>query len=45
MNDAVKVAPTQHVQVGAYGKIPAGPSLHAEDGAPRKVLLAQNLCN
>ena len=28
-NDAKKVAPTQHVQVGAYGKIPADPSLHA----------------
>ena len=45
LNDAEKAAPTQHAQVGAYGKIPAGPSLHAEDGAPRKVLLYQILCS
>jgi hypothetical protein len=44
-NDAEKVAFTQYVQVGAYGKIPAGPSLHAEDGATGKVLLDQILCS
>jgi hypothetical protein len=43
--DIEKVAPTQHVQVGAYEKIPASPSLYAKDGAPGKVLLAQILCN
>jgi hypothetical protein len=44
-NDAEKVAPTQHVQVGAYGRIPAGPNLYVEDSAPGKVLLAQILCS
>ena len=29
LNDAEKAAPTQHVQVGAYEKIPAGHNLHA----------------
>ena len=41
LNDVEKAAPTQHDQVGAYGKISASPSLHAEDSAPRKVLLDQ----
>ena len=45
LNDVEKAAPTQHAQVGAYGKIPAGPSLHAEEGASRKVLLDQILCS
>ena len=45
LNDAEKAAPTQHVQVGAYGKISASPNLHAQDGAPRKVLLDQILCS
>jgi hypothetical protein len=45
LNDAKKAAPTQYVQVGAYGKILADPSLHAKDSAPRKVLLDQILCS
>ena len=38
-----RAAPNQHAQVGACGRIPAGPSLHAKEGAPRKVLLDQIL--
>ena len=45
LNDVEKADPTQHIQVGAYGKILAGPNLHAEDGEPGKVLLDQILCS
>ena len=45
LNDVEKVAPTQHARVDAYGKIPIGPNLHAEEGEPGKVLLDQILCS
>jgi hypothetical protein len=44
-NGVEKVAPTQHVQADAYEKISAVPSLYAEVGAPRKVLLDKILCS